>query len=151
VEKWLSLAKFAPAFGAPDCPVSHQRPGSVLGDELVVLGNSPMAPRLKFTGLSGEPTASAANGRQRDQRATRGPSQRSLGRTGLSDVHWTVSGVPRGPRAQRSASPEKEGDRAPDRDCSCPMVHRTVRCATRQKARIAFQMDLQRLLAVLGL
>jgi hypothetical protein len=30
-------------------------------------------------------------------------------------------------------------------------VHGTVRCATRQKARIAFQVDLQRLLAVLGL
>jgi hypothetical protein len=33
----------------------------------------------------------------------------------------------------------------------CPVHHRTVRYATRQKARIAFQMDLQRLLAALGL
>jgi hypothetical protein len=30
-------------------------------------------------------------------------------------------------------------------------VHRTVRCATRQKARIAFLVGLQRLLAALGL
>jgi hypothetical protein len=30
-------------------------------------------------------------------------------------------------------------------------VHRTVRCTTRQKARIAFLLDLQRLLAALGL
>jgi hypothetical protein len=30
-------------------------------------------------------------------------------------------------------------------------LHRTVRCATRQKARIAFQLDLQWLLAALGL
>jgi hypothetical protein len=75
------------------------------------------------TGLSGESMAPAANGRQRDQRATRVPSQRSLGRTGLS-------GAPRGPMAQRSASPDKEGDRAPDMNCSCPVVHRTVRCAT---------------------
>jgi hypothetical protein len=30
-------------------------------------------------------------------------------------------------------------------------VHRTVRCARRQKARIAFQMCSQRLLAALGL
>jgi hypothetical protein len=36
-----------------------------------------------------------------------------------------VSGVPRGPRAQRSALPEKEGDRAPDKDCSCPVRHPT--------------------------
>jgi hypothetical protein len=33
----------------------------------------------------------------------------------------------------------------------CPVVHRTVRCATRQKARIAFQECLQRFLAALGL
>jgi hypothetical protein len=45
-----------------------------------------------------------ANGRQRDQRVARGPSQRSPGRTGLS-------GEPRGLRAQRSASPEKERNR----------------------------------------
>jgi hypothetical protein len=30
-------------------------------------------------------------------------------------------------------------------------VHRTVRCATRQKARITFLVGLQRLLAALGL
>jgi hypothetical protein len=45
----------------------------------------------------------------------------------------------------------KEGDQAPDRYCSCPVVHRTVWCATRQKVRIAFQFDLQWLLAALGL
>ena len=42
------------------------------------------------TGLSGEPTAPVANGRPRDQRATRGQLQRSAGCTGLSSVHWTV-------------------------------------------------------------
>jgi hypothetical protein len=31
------------------------------------------------------------------------------------------------------------------------VVHQTVRCTTRQKARFAFQVDLQRLLVVLGL
>jgi hypothetical protein len=46
-----------------------------------------------------------ANGRQRVQRATHGLSQRSPGHTGLS-------GVPRGPRDQRSASPEKERNQA---------------------------------------
>jgi hypothetical protein len=33
------------------------------------------APRLKFNGLSGEPTALAANGKLRNQRATRGLRQ----------------------------------------------------------------------------
>jgi hypothetical protein len=33
----------------------------------------------------------------------------------------------------------------------CPVVHRTVQCATRQKAKIAFLVGLQRLLAALGL
>jgi hypothetical protein len=33
----------------------------------------------------------------------------------------------------------------------CPVVHRTVRCARRQKARFAFQECSQRLLAALGL
>lgn len=79
------------------------------------------------------------------------PSQQSLGRTRLSGVRRTLSGAPRGPRAQRSVSLEKEGDQAPDKYCSCLVVHRTVWCATRQKARIAFQFDLQRLLAALGL
>jgi hypothetical protein len=32
----------------------------------------------------------------------------------------------------------------------CPVVHRTVRCTTRQKVRNAFQIDLQWLLAALG-
>jgi hypothetical protein len=91
------------------------------GDELIALGNSPKAPWLKFTGLSGEPIAPATNGQQRDQRATRGPSQRSLGRTGLS-------GVLSGPHAQWSASPGKERNHtlfmsggAPD----CPVCHPT--------------------------
>jgi hypothetical protein len=126
---WLKITGLSG--GATDCPVSHQHPRSMLGDELVAVGNSLRTPRLKFTGLFGEPTAPTANGRQRDQRATHGPSQRSLGRTRLSGVHQTVSGAPRRPKAQRSASPEKERDRAPDKEYSCPVVHWTVRCATR--------------------
>jgi hypothetical protein len=54
---------------------------------------SPRTLRLKFTGLA------------RNQRATRGKSQRSPGRTGLS-------GVPRGSWLQRSASLNKEINRA---------------------------------------
>jgi hypothetical protein len=68
--------------------------------------------RLNFTRMSGEPTAPRANGQQRDQRATRGQSQRSQDRTRLSGVHRIVSGVPRGPRAQWSVLLEKERNRA---------------------------------------
>jgi hypothetical protein len=53
-------------------------------------------------------------------------------RTGLSGVHRTVSGEPRGPLLQRSAEPDMEGDRAPDmlQDLSggapdCPVRHPT--------------------------
>jgi hypothetical protein len=46
--------------------------------------NSPDCPVC--TELSGEPTVPTANGRHRDQRATRGPSQWSPDRTGLSGV-----------------------------------------------------------------
>jgi hypothetical protein len=83
--------------------------------------------------------------------AARGPRQRSAGGTGVSGVHRTVSGAPTSPELQRSAAPGMEGKRAPYMNNGYPVVHRTVRCATRQKARFAFQECLQRLLAALGL
>jgi hypothetical protein len=103
------------------------------------------------TELSGEPTAPAANGRPRDQRATRVQLQRSARCTRLSGVHWTVFGAPTSPEEQRSDAPDMEGDHAPNMNSGCLVVHRTVRCTTRQKAGIAFQVGLQRLLAALGL
>jgi hypothetical protein len=105
------------------------------------------------TGLSGEPTVGRANGRLRDLRKTRGRANGREGApdcpmcTGLSDVHRTVSGAPMDPRHQRLTTPQKE--RNPHRIVSG--VHRTVRCARRQKARIAFPDCSQRLLAALGL
>jgi hypothetical protein len=150
---WLCSAKPAPACGAPDCPVcTEQCPVPKLARR-----------QTRLSWEKGEDTAAKihrtvrwangarANGRQRNQRATCGPRQRSVGHTGLSGVHQTVSDAPMGPKVQRSGAPDKEGDRAPDSYCSCPVVHRTVRCATRHKARISFQLDLQRLLAALGL
>jgi hypothetical protein len=103
------------------------------------------------TGLSGE-----ANGRLRQWSAVQSArdewaSQRSAGGTRLSGVHRTMSGLPTAAKLQRSDAPKKQGDRAPDSYMDCPVAHRTVRCATRQKARIAFQECLQRLLAALGL
>jgi hypothetical protein len=44
-----------------------------------------------------------------------------------------------------------EGDRTSDNYSDCPVVHWTARCTTRQKASMAFQVGLQRLLAALGL
>jgi hypothetical protein len=96
------------------------------------------------TGLSGEPTvASATVGR-----AIRGRRvARANGRQGAPDsvrcANW--------PELQRSSAPEKEGDPHRTVYSDCPVAHRTVRCATRQKARLAFLVGLQRLLAALGL
>jgi hypothetical protein len=59
-----------------------------------------------------------ANGRPRDQRATRGQLQRSAGCTGLS-------GATTSPKEQRSAMPDMEGDRAPDMNSGCPGHHST--------------------------
>jgi hypothetical protein len=50
---------------------------------------------------------------------TRGPQQRSVGHTGLSSVHRTVSGAPTAPEDQWSDASEKEGDHAPDSFSDC--------------------------------
>jgi hypothetical protein len=112
-------------YNSPDCPVVHR-------------------------------TVRWANGRLRQRSAVQSlrdtwPRQRSVGHTRLSGVHRTVSGAPTDFGDQRSAALHMERNQAPDMNSSCPVVHRTVRCATRQKARLAFQVGLQRLLATLGL
>jgi hypothetical protein len=76
-------------------------------DELVALGKKSRALRLK----SPDCPVSRANGRLRSACDT-WSSQQSLGCTGLSGVHRTVSSAPRRPKAQRSASQEKERNRA---------------------------------------
>jgi hypothetical protein len=80
---------------------------------------------LKFTGLSGEPTTLATNDRLRNLRATRVSLQRSVGHTGLAGVHRIVYGAPTGPEEQRSATPDMEGDRAPDMNSGYPVHHST--------------------------
>jgi hypothetical protein len=103
--------------------------------------------RLKFTGLSGEPTVGRANGRPRNLRATRGKSQQSGGApdcpvcTGQCLVRQRL-GICNG-RLRQIRKEIRTGQ--------CPVVHRTVRCAKRQKARIAFLDCSQWLLAALGL
>jgi hypothetical protein len=95
-------------------------------------------------GLSGEPTIASANGRARNLWATHGSSN-------------SRRGAPDCPVRQRARS--CNGRLCPiwkeiahrTGYSSCPVAPRTVRCATRQKARIAFLVGLQRLLAALGL
>jgi hypothetical protein len=127
------------------------------GDELADLGKKQRRTAIIHrtvrwcTELSGELIVASAIGRLRNPRATRGPQQRSVGHIGLSGVHRTVSGAPTDPEDQRLDAPEKEGDSALDNYSDCPVVHRTIRCTTRQKASLAFQVGLQRLLTALGL
>jgi hypothetical protein len=79
-----------------------------------------------------------ANGRQRNQRAMRGLSQRSVGAPDTVQCAKRTEGA--------TVSFARKGRRSGTGQAT---VH--VWCATRQKARIAFQMKLQRLLGPLGL
>jgi hypothetical protein len=142
--------------GAPDsvrwctgqCPMRQAGSSELaaLGNSSATYGyNSPDCPVC--TGLSGEPTVGRANGRLRDLRKTRG---RANGREGAPDCPVCTGQCPvrqRLPGANgRFRQRRKEiGHR------TVSGVHRTVRCATRQKARIAFPDCSQRLLAALGL
>jgi hypothetical protein len=99
------------------------------------------------TGLSGEPTVDRANDRPHNPRATRGKSQRSEGApdcpvcTGQCPVRQRL-GICNG-RLRQIRKEIRTGQ--------CTVVHWTVRCARRPKARIAFLECSQRLLAALGL
>jgi hypothetical protein len=148
----LKMALFSqsqPCLGAPDCPVVHRTVSGVPGwlrrtccSQEVINGV-----RLKFTGLSGEPTIDRANSRSRDPRETRG---RANGRKGAPDCPVCTRQCPVRQRLQ-SANGRLRQRRKEIRTGLCPVVHRTVRCARRQKARIAFLECTQRLLAALGL
>jgi hypothetical protein len=151
------------SLGAPDCPVVHQTVSGGASDSVrcarLALANSLLSGfhqrRMAkihrtvrwCTGLSGEPTVGRANGWPRIPRATCGKSQRSGGApdypvcTGQCPVRQRL-GICNG----RLRQIRKE-----IRTRQCPVVHRTVRCAKRQKARIAFLDCSQRLLAALGL
>jgi hypothetical protein len=140
-----------PSDGAPDYPVSHlrrtRRPREKQRSDVAIIHWT-----IRWcTGLSGEPTVASANGRPRNLRATRGLLQRS-------------AGAPDCPVCTRQCPMRQSAQGSNGRICqiwkeikhrtiyrTCPVAHRTVRCATRQKAMTAFHVDLQRLLAALGL
>jgi hypothetical protein len=152
-QQWSSRSRESTdlyGYNSPDCSVVHRTVRWVIRDELAALGkqkrqrgyNSPDCPVVHRT-------VRWANCRQRQRSATK-----SAGDTWTAPtVSWCtrLSGAPTGPEEQRSDAPDFEGDRAPDMNSGCPVVHRTVRCTTWQKAGIAFQDCLQRLLAALGL
>jgi hypothetical protein len=140
-------------YKSPDCPVCTGLSGEPFTGEVVALGkelttydyNSPDCPVC--TGLSGEPTVSRGNGRPRIPRVTRGRANGHIGApdcpvcTGQCPVRqrlWIFNGRLRHRRKEI-------------RTGQCPVVHRTIRCARRQKARSAFLECSQRLLAALGL
>jgi hypothetical protein len=103
------------------------------------------------TGLSGEPMVASANGRPRNLPATRGSSN---GRQCAPDCPVCTGQCPVRQRVRRCNGrlcPIWKEIEHRTGYSSCPVAHRTVWCATRQKAGIAFQDCLQQLLAVLGL
>jgi hypothetical protein len=103
------------------------------------------------TGLFGEPTAPAPT-------VVRVINARHVAAPTVGWVHRTVRCAPDSVRCANRF-------RGATVDCAliwkeithqtcysgCLVAHRIVRCATRQKAMIAFHVDLQRLLAALGL
>jgi hypothetical protein len=104
--KWRKVGKVQPtptlsrntglSGGAPD----SVRCARLAGGEPTALGKTQRRTSIIHrtfwwcTGLSGEPTVASTNGRLHNPRATCGPQQRSVGYTGLSGVHRTVSGAP---------------------------------------------------------
>jgi hypothetical protein len=143
--------------GTPDCPVVQVRCTRLNSGEQATFGK--VWRRMTIihrtvrwcTRLSREPTVDCANGRQRDQRATRGLGQRIVGAPycPVCTGQCPVSQVDRCSNGQLSPIWKEIEHRTSYR--TCPVVHRTVRCATRQKASIAFQNGFQRLLGPLGL
>jgi hypothetical protein len=142
-------AKTLLSLGAPDCPVVHRTvsgaPGWLWrkGRSREFVGGV----RQKFTGLSGEPTVGRANGRPRNPRVTRG---RANGLKGAPDCPVCTEQCLMRQRLQIFNGRLRQ-NRKEIRTGQCPVVHRTVRCASRQKAKIAFLECSQRLLAALGL
>jgi hypothetical protein len=160
---WLEAAKRLLSLGAPDCPVVHRTvsggaPDSVrwcrLTQANLLLSGNRRRRTTKIqrtvrlcTGLSGEPTVGRANGRPWNPRATRGRANNQKGApnclvcTGQCPVRQRL-GICNG-RLRQIRKEIRTGQ--------CPVVHQTVRCTRRQKARIAFLECSQRLLAALGL
>jgi hypothetical protein len=151
VKRLLSDSTTPYSYNSPDCPVSHprqtRRPWEKQRGDVAIIHRT-----VRWcTRLSGEPTVTCANGRPRNLRVTRGLLQRSAG---APDYPVCTGQCPVSQSAQRSNGRICQiWKEIPHRTVyrTCPVAHRTVWCATRQKARITFHVDLQRLLAALGI
>jgi hypothetical protein len=125
-----SLATYSrrPAWlGTPDCLVVHRTVSGAPGWTPV---NRPLSGkfggiRLKFTGLSGGAPDCPVSQRPPAQRSAAQSAGDAWPTPTVSRGHRTVSGAPTGSALQRSTSPEKEGDRAPDSYSDCPVRHPT--------------------------
>jgi hypothetical protein len=133
--------------GTPDCPVVHRTVSGAPGWSVV---NSSLSG--KASGRRGYNSPDCPVSQQSpEQRST---AQSSHDTWTAPTVSWCTGQCPVRQSAQRSNGRicliwKEIAHRIVYR--TCPVAHRTVRCATRQKARIAFYVDLQRLLAALGL
>jgi hypothetical protein len=132
--------------GAPDsvrCARLNSGEQAALGRSLATYDyNSPDYPVVHRT-------VRWANGRLGQRSAAQSardawPSQRSDRGTGLSGVHRTANG-------SKTATVVCAGYGRKSGTGQCSVVHRTVRCATQLKARIAFLDCFQRLLGPLCL
>jgi hypothetical protein len=119
-------------YNSPDCPVVHR--------------TVPWC-----TGLSSGAPDCPVSQRPPTQQSTVQSASNAWPAPTVGWGHQTVSGAPTSLELQWSTAPEKETDPHRTVYSGCPVVHRTVRCATRQKARIAFLVGFQRLLTALEL
>jgi hypothetical protein len=142
--------------GAPDCPVVHRTVSSAPG-WLRRTGCSREeinGVRLKFTGLSGVHRTVSGEPTVAEPTVDRLIRARRVAEPTARRGHRTVRCAPDSVRCangSKAANDRLRQIRKEIRTRQCPVVHRTVRCASRQKARIAFSDCSQRLLAALGL
>jgi hypothetical protein len=136
-------------YNSPDCPVSRLRRSRRSRESFNGV-------QLKFTRRSGEAADCPVSQRSTAPTVDRAIRTRRVGAPTIGREHRTifgrtVSGAPTAPFLQRSTVLFLEGDLHRTMNSTYPVVHRTVWCATQQKARIAFPDCFQRLLAALGL
>jgi hypothetical protein len=144
-------AKTLLSLGASDCPMVHRTvsggaPDSVRCARLALVKRPLSGIRRRRTTKIHRTVRCAPDGRPSQRSAAQSardawPGQRSEGGTGQCPVRQRL----------QTFNGRLRQNRKEIRTGQCPVVHRTVRCASRQKARIAFLECSQRLLAALGL
>jgi hypothetical protein len=139
--------------GTPDCPVVHRTVSGAPGWSSV---NSPLSGfdgdvRLKITGLSGGSPDCPVSQRSPEQRSV---AQSSHDTWNAPTASWCTGQCPVRQSAQRSNGRICQIWKEISHQTvyrTCPVAHRAVRGTTRQNARIAFLVGLQRLLGAFGL